>query len=451
MKTLDRYVAKNFIIGYIISLMVLVGLRVVIDLFVNLDEFAENTNPVANVLSYYAVQSTLYFRDFAGMITVVAAVFSLGKMTRNNELIAVMASGVSLKRVIAPIVFLAILFSGLLVVDQELVIPRLANRLVRSHDDISGGESYDIWFMSDSRGNLLCTKEFHEDSKLMFYPTIIIREQDREKPGIWKVLGVVKADKGFFDEKKDRWELMNVVFLRIDRDRSLSNIMPELSEYAGFEKNREVLVKEVKIGSAAEKAGLQAGDVILEVNGRDVADGQEFRVLAAQAEVGGEIDLLVYREGKELVKTGDMSSLDIVEYFYETDITPSQIPIRRQEGYKSLLSSKQLAVLARQGTRIKDLAELYSQKHFRITEPIINMVMLMVALPILVCRDPKAMKSAIMISFGITSLCFIVTFVCKMAATEAVFGLSIKPELWPWAPVFIFLPIAFIELDSMKT
>ena len=39
MKILDRYVANNFLIGYCIALCVLVGLRIIIDLFVNLDEF----------------------------------------------------------------------------------------------------------------------------------------------------------------------------------------------------------------------------------------------------------------------------------------------------------------------------------------------------------------------------------------------------------------------------
>jgi len=75
----------------------------------------------------------------------------------------------------------------------------------------------------------------------------------------------------------------------------------------------------------------------------------------------------------------------------------------------------------------------------------------MVSLPILVCRDPKAMKSAIMISFAVTAACFITTFVCKMLATEVVFSDKVIPELWAWLPIFIFLPIAFTELESMKT
>ena len=372
MKILDKYVAGNFIFGYIIAMMVLVGLRIVIDLFINLDEFAEHSDMgtwmvFANVFNYYSVQSALYFRDFAGMITVVAAVFSLGRMTRNNELIAVMASGTSLKRVIAPIVLLAILFTGLLIVDQEFIIPRLANQLVRSHDALPGEQTYDVWFMSDGNGSLVCTQNFEEKTETMFKPTIIIRKPIPDTIR-WRVLGKIQADSATYNSKKGRWELENGRFLKI-------------TEY-----------------------------------GEQLALSQQPEPVA----------------------------------FYKSDLTPEDIPVRRQEKYKSLLSSAQLARLAKKGTRIKDLAALYSQKHFRITDPIINMVMLMVALPILVCRDPKAMKSAILISFGVTTACFIVTFACKMVATEVVFS-RVRPELWPWVPVFIFLPIAFIELDSMKT
>src|SRR3972149_8377621 len=116
MKTLDKYVAKNFVVGYAIAFFVLIGLRIIIDLFVNLDEFAEHADlgtlaVIKNIFIFYGLNSTVYFRDFAGMIMVVAAAFSLGKMVRSNELVAVMASGGSLKRVIVPIGLLAILLT----------------------------------------------------------------------------------------------------------------------------------------------------------------------------------------------------------------------------------------------------------------------------------------------------------------------------------------------------
>ncbi len=368
MKILDKYIIKNFLTGYLIAFCVLMGLRTVIDLFVNLDEFTEHIQlgtltVTGNILSYYLLHSTLYFRDFAGMITVVAAAFSIGKMTRNNELTAVMASGVSLKRVIAPIVFLALLLTGLLVVDNELLIPPLADKLVRGQDALPGQEWYHVWFMTDGNGSLICSPEFDVKTSTLRRPTIITRRR-KEEALLWEVTGKIWADEAVYNFETKQWDLKNGMFLKRGEPGSLSSIEP--------------------------------------------------------------IDS------------------------YQTDIIPKEIPVRRKSRHKALLGSSQLSVLARQRTKIKDLAQLYSEKNFRITDPIINLVMLMVSLPILVCRDPKSMKSAILISFVLTTACFIVTFICKIVATEVFFH-RIRPELWAWLPVFIFLPVAFIEFDSMKT
>jgi lipopolysaccharide export system permease protein len=365
MKILDKYIAKNFLIGYAIAFCVLMGLRIIIDLFVNLDEFTEHSDLGAfvvfgNILSFYALHSLLYFRDFAGMITVVAAAFSLGKMIRYNELVAVMASGVSLKRVIVPIILLTLLLSGLLVIDQELLIPPLSDKLVRGQDALPGQEKYDVWFIDDDNGSLICTEEFNVKTSTMYKPTIIIRSRKPDSL-TWVVTGRISAEKALYNPKTHSWDLTN--------------------------------------GLVIEKGA--------EIGAKPIAS-------------------------------------------YASSITPKDIPVMRKAQHITMLSSHQLSTLAAQKTRIKDLAQLYSQKHFRITDPIISLVMLMVSLPILVCRDPKSMKLAIMISFATTSACFITVFICKMLAVEAIFD-RIIPEFWAWLPVFIFAPIAFLELDSMKT
>jgi len=363
MKILDKYVAKNFLTGYAIAFCVLMGLRIIIDLFVNLDEFTEHAdlNALAitkNILVFYGLNITLYFRDFAGMIIVVAAAFSLGKMVRMNELVAIMASGVSLKRVIGPIIFLALLFTGLLVIDQELIIPPLSDKLARSQDDIPGQESYDIWFIADANGSLICSRKFDVKTSTLHRPTIITRRQIR--PGIWEVTGRISGEQAVYNAETVRWDLINARF----------------------------------------------------------------------------------------TERGSPSGPQPIAY-YSSDITPSDIPVRRRSIHIPLISWLQLRELAAQGT--KDTAQLWAQMHFHITEPIINLVMLMVCLPILVCRDPKSMKSAVVISFATTVACFITTFVCKMLATEPVFFDKVMVEIWAWLPVFIFLPIAVIELDMMKT
>jgi hypothetical protein len=46
-------------------------------------------------------------------------------------------------------------------------------------------------------------------------------------------------------------------------------------------------------------------------------------------------------------------------------------------------------------------------------------------------------------------VCFIATFICEMLAPEA--SDFYRIGFWAWMPVLVFLPIAFIKLDSMKT
>jgi lipopolysaccharide export LptBFGC system permease protein LptF len=284
-------------------------------------------------------------------------------MIHNNELTAVMASGVSLKRVIAPIVFLALISTGLLVIDNEFIIPPMADKLVLDQDTLPGEGHYHVWFMTDGNGSLICSPRYDVKTASLTKPTIITRRRKADAL-LWEVTGKIWADKASYNFETKQWDLENGKYLKMAKPGSLSTVTP----------------------------------------------------------------------------------LDS----YSSDITPKEIPVRRKSGHKALLSSAQLAALARQRTKIKDLAQLYSEKHFRITDPIINLVMLMISLPILVCRDPKAMKSAILISFVLTTACFIVTFVCKMVATEVFFN-QIRPELWAWLPIFIFLPVAFIEFDAMKT
>jgi len=368
MKILDKYVAKNFLIGYAIAFCVLIGLRIIIDLFVNLDEFTEHADLSAmavmkNILVFYGLNSILYFREFAGMITVVAASFSFGKMVRSNELVAVMASGVSLKRVIAPIVLLALLLTGVLIIDQELIIPPLADKLVRSHDDIPGQESYNVWFISDGNGSLICSLKFDVETSTLHKPTIITRRQIANS-GIWKVIGQIDAEKAVYNSKTGGWDLIN---------------------------GRLRFIEKGSVRGTQPKA------------------------------------------------------------FYASDITPKDIPVRLKSEHATLLSWRQLAVLVVQAEQGKDSRQLYSQKHFRVTEPIINLIMLMVCLPILVCRDPKSMKSAVTISFAMVGACFVATFICKMLAPEADVSSFYQIGFYAWLPIFIFLPIAFIELDSMKT
>lgn len=376
MKILDRYIAKNYLYGYFIALFVMLGMFLTVDLFLHLDEFVENSDlgtraVLMNILRYYSIHSSLWYRELAGMVIVIAAVFSLARMTRNNELIAIMASGVSLKRILAPILFLSLLLTGLMVVDQEVLIPKLSQELIRKHDDIPNAGVYDIWFIGDKSGSLICSRRYEESRRTLYEPIIILRRPIEGSDQVYRVIGRIQADRAVYNPQRGGWTLIG---------------------------------------------------------------GRQLLVTAPSGDI-------------EMTASQQTQAVD----FYKTTLTADDIPIRRREGFKSLLSLAQLTELEHNtGTRRTDMADLALQKHSRVTGPIINIIMLMVALPVLVCRDPKAMKSAILTSFLTTGTCFLVVFLCRLFATEAIFG-HVQPALWTWAPIFLFFPIAVVQIDSMRT
>src|SRR5215218_8431140 len=166
MKILDRYVLYTFLKNYLISFMVLIGLYIVLDMVFNFDELAEvqsktagGAGGFASVLAmlrsigdYYFYQTFRIFAHLSGVIPVVAAAFTLIRLSRFNELTASLAAGVPLHRTAMPIIIAAVVLNFLLVIDQEMLVPQMIPKLVRKHDELqqSAAKAYAVRAMQDT-------------------------------------------------------------------------------------------------------------------------------------------------------------------------------------------------------------------------------------------------------------------------------------------------------------
>ena len=129
MRILDRQRYWAFLKAYCVCFIALVGLYVVIHAFTNLDEFNEVTASTGELLAkmgwYYLIHMSEFYDRLCGVLTMMAAIFTVTWMQRNNELLAMLAAGVSTRRVIRPVLISAILVSGLAIFNQEYVIPSI--------------------------------------------------------------------------------------------------------------------------------------------------------------------------------------------------------------------------------------------------------------------------------------------------------------------------------------
>ena len=79
---------------------------------------------------------------------------------------------------------------------------------------------------------------------------------------------------------------------------NIQTLTPDIAESMGLDNTQGALISQVLDGSAAEKAGLQAGDVVTAINGRPVKDAAGLRNTIGLLSVGDRVDISVLRDGK---------------------------------------------------------------------------------------------------------------------------------------------------------
>ena len=116
-------------------------------------------------------------------------------------------------------------------------------------------------------------------------------------------------------------------FLGIQMDE----VKPELAEYFDLKTNQGISVLQVFSDSPADEAGLKAGDIILEMDGKKIEGMQQFKNAIAMVEPETEVMLLVYRDGKELKKKVEIGSLSDSSFATDVSEVGEQLGLQVQE------------------------------------------------------------------------------------------------------------------------
>jgi len=379
MRILDRYILVTFIKNYVISLMVLIGLYVVLDMVFNFDELAEVQSKAGAggvdsamqllraLVDYYFYQCFLIFAHLSGVIPLVAAAFTLIRMQRFNELTASLAAGVPLLRSAMPIILAAVVMNALLVVDQELLIPRMIGKLTRKHDEIEqiSAKTFAIAAMQDDNNAILRASRYRppgEDGHAKMEHVDVIQRDDQGN-----AVGHVSADKAEWDPQHKRWRLTNGLLV----------------------------------------TGLRPGDVV---------------------------------EQKP------------AEH-YQSNITPDEVSLYRSSGYTEMLSTPRINQLLER-PKSYGVVDLLRVKHSRLTQPLVNVVLLLLAVPSVLSREPGRIRLGLMQCAVLCALCMASIFISQQLAGTPPVG-SHWEDRWPammaWMPVLLFGPVAVWLLDRVRT
>ena len=121
---LDWYIIRKFIGTYIYSIILIISISIVFDVNENLVKFAQYHAPLkAIVFDYYANFVPYFANLFSALFVFIAVIFFTSKMAGNSEIIAIMASGISFKRLLRPYMITCIMLSAMSYALSAYVIP----------------------------------------------------------------------------------------------------------------------------------------------------------------------------------------------------------------------------------------------------------------------------------------------------------------------------------------
>lgn len=123
-KKLDWYIIKKFIGTYIYSIALIITISIVFDINENLAKFSQYHAPLEAIIFDYYANFIPYFANlFSPLFVFIAVIFFTSKLAGNSEIIAILSSGVSFRRLLRPYMFSCILISALSFYLSAYIIP----------------------------------------------------------------------------------------------------------------------------------------------------------------------------------------------------------------------------------------------------------------------------------------------------------------------------------------
>lgn len=164
----DRYVGSLFVGAYATSVLLIVGLAIILDLASNLrffETWADGTEPPTSwVLRYCALNMPFLYLRVGPFVTTAAALFTVSKLIRHNELVACLNAGISARRLLMPIFAGAVLAALGMVGLREGATKVLGDQRDALRDVLSEQRLYrvlsNVW-LRDLAGNIVHIREYY--------------------------------------------------------------------------------------------------------------------------------------------------------------------------------------------------------------------------------------------------------------------------------------------------
>jgi len=125
MKKIDLYIIRKFLGTFIYAITLIVVLAVIFDISEKIDDFIDKKAPLKEIVFSYYLNFIPYFVNlFSPLFTFIAVIFFTARMAAQTEIVAILSSGISFRRLLLPYFMAATILATLSFCLNNFVIPK---------------------------------------------------------------------------------------------------------------------------------------------------------------------------------------------------------------------------------------------------------------------------------------------------------------------------------------
>jgi lipopolysaccharide export system permease protein len=231
LKILDRYILKRFLSTFFFVVLVLLAIICVIDLTEKMDKYTKNNLSGGEILSYY-LDFLPWIGGLVTPITVfIAAVYVCARMAGHTEVIAILSSGVSFKRLLFPYFMGAFLIAALSFWFNGWLIPNSnKDRLAFEMQYLKGKFYFDRRniHIQVTPNTYLYMQNYNNTINTGYYFTI-------EKFDSLRLVEKLTASRIVWDSVKQKWTMHDWKIRKVDAVFE-SSVFPENQRFSEYDK-----------------------------------------------------------------------------------------------------------------------------------------------------------------------------------------------------------------------
>ncbi len=205
-RLIDLYLLRRFLAYFGLLMLAFVFLYHVFTFFELLDDIARHRVPFLVVVNYFRYLTPYLLYEFAPLAALVAVLVTLGVMSKNNEIVACKASGISLYRLAMPLLLAGLTLAATMIILDDVYLPYTNQRQDALRNQIKGKppQTYtrpQRWIFGE-KGKIYNYDLFEPDKNLFAGLTVVELE-----PGTFHVKRRVFANQAHWSESQNVWVL----------------------------------------------------------------------------------------------------------------------------------------------------------------------------------------------------------------------------------------------------